>query len=131
MKFEPIQVTLTIKPDSMYDIAQMVIDTLRDDFGDDVVDCAGVEDQELFDAIMQDRTFRGMIVDSVKENGADVIADPYGYFDGYDFLDGIPGCRRVVELCKDMEVIMREAKESYDEIGCIPVPAGYKLVKIC
>lgn len=130
MKFEPIQVTLTIRPDSMYDIAQMVIDTLRDDFGDDVVDAAGVDDQELFDAVMQDPIFRGMIVDSVKENGVDVIADPWGYFEGYDFLDTIPGLKRVVQLCKDMDVIMREANESYDEIGCIPVPQGYKLVRI-
>ena len=130
MKFEPITVTLTIRPDNLYDIAQMVIDTLRDDFGDDVVDCAGVDDQELFDAIMLDPTFRHMIVDSVKENGVDVVANPYDYFDGYDFLDGIPGCKRVVQLCKEMDVIMREAKESYDEIGCIPVPKGYKLVKI-
>ena len=130
MKFEPITVTLTIRPDNLYDIAQMVIDTLRDDFGDDVVDCAGVDDQELFDAIMLDPTFRHMIVDSVKENGVDVVANPYDYFDGYDFLDGIPGCKRVVQLCKEMDVIMREAKESYDEIGCIPVPAGYKLVRV-
>ena len=130
MKFQPIQVTLTIKPDDMYDLAQMAIDTLRDDFGDDVVDCAGVEDQELFDAIMQDPTFRHMIVDRVKECGIEVIADPYDYFEGYDFLNTIPGCKRVVQLVKEMDVIMREAKESYDEIGCIPVPAGYKLVRV-
>ena len=129
MKFEPIQVTLTIKPDDMYDLAQMAVETLRDDFGDDVVDCAGVDDQELFDAIMQDKTFRHMIVDRVKECGIEVIADPYDYFEGYDFLEVIPGLKRVVQLCKEMDVIIRDATKE-PEVACIPVPQGYKLVRI-
>ena len=129
MKFQPITVTVTVRPDDLYDIAQMVIDTLRDDFGDDVVDCAGVDDQELFDAIMQDPTFRRMITERIKECGVEVVSDPYDYFDGYDFLDTIPGCRRVVQLVKEMNEIMRDAKKE-PEANCIPVPVGYKLVRI-
>ena len=129
MKFQPITVTVTVRPDDLYDIAQMVIDTLRDDFGDDVVDCAGVDDQELFDAVMLDKTFRDMITDKIKEDGVMVVSDPYDYFDGYEFLDTIPGCKRVVQLVKEMDVIMRDAQKE-PEVACIPVPAGYKLVRI-
>lgn len=129
MKFQPITVTVTIKPDELYDVAQMAIDTLREDFGDDVVDCAGVDDQELFDAIMQDATFRNIIAERVKECGAEVATDPYDYFDGYDFLDSVPGLKRVVQLCKEMDEIIRDATKE-PEVNCIPVPAGYKLVRI-
>ena len=129
MKFQPITLTVTIRPDDMYDLAQMAVDTLREDFGDDVVDCAGVDDQELFDAIMLDSTFRHMIVDRVKECGTEVVHEPWDYFDGYDFLDTIPGLVRVVELCKQMDEIMRDAKKE-PEPNCIPVPAGYKLVRV-
>ena len=129
MKFQPITVTVTVRPDDLYDIAQMVIDTLRDDFGDDVVDCAGVDDQELFDAVMLDKTFRSMITDKIKEDGVMVVSDPWDYFDGYDFLDTIPGCKRVVQLVKEMDEIIRDATKE-PEVACIPVPAGYKLVRI-
>lgn len=129
MKFQPITVTVTVRPDDLYDIAQMVIDTLRDDFGDDVVDCAGVDDQELFDAVMLDKTFRSMITDKIKEDGVMVVSDPWDYFDGYDFLDTIPGCKRVVQLVKEMDEIIRDAQKE-PEVACIPVPAGYKLVRI-
>ena len=129
MKFQPITVTVTIKPDELYDVAQMVIDTLREDFGDDVVDCAGVDDQELFDAIMMDKTFRNIISERVKESGAEVATDPYDYFDGYDFLETVPGLKRVVELCKEMDDIVRDAVKE-PEVNCIPVPQGYKLVRI-
>lgn len=129
MKFQPIQVTITIPPDDLYDVAQLAIDTLREDFGDDVVDCAGVDDQELFDATMLDKTFRNIISERVKESGAEVATDPWDYFDGYDFLDSIPGLKRVVELCKEMDEIMRDAFKE-PEVSCIPVPAGYKLVRI-
>ena len=129
MKFQPITVAITIPADDLYDVAQMTIDTLREDFGDDVVDCAGVDDQELFDAIMQDSTFRKIITDRVKECGIEVTTDPYDYFDGYDFLDAIPGLKRVVELCKEMDDIIRDAVKE-PEVSCIPVPQGYKLVRI-
>ena len=129
MKFQPITVTITVPADDLYDLAQMIIDTLREDFGDDVVDAAGVDDQELFDAIMQDRTFRGMVAEKIKESGAEVAVDPWDYFDGYDFLETVPGLKRVVELCKEMDEIVRDAKKE-PEVNCIPVPAGYKLVKI-
>ena len=129
MKFQPITVTVTVRPDDLYDIAQMVIDTLRDDFGDDVVDCAGVDDQELFDAIMLDKTFRRMVTDGIRENGSDFINDPWEFIDGYDFLETIPGLCRVVDLCRNMDEIMREAKEE-SGCECIPVPAGYKLVRV-
>ena len=131
MTFQPITVSITVQPNDLYDIAQMAIDTIRDDFGDDVVDCAGVDDQELFDAIMLDKTFRRIISDKIKADGFEVVSDPWGYFDGYDFVDSIPGLKRVVELCKEMDVIMRDAmKEPEDNIKCIPVPNGYKLVRI-
>lgn len=129
MKFQPITVAITIPAVDLYDVVQIVIDTLREDFGDDVVDCAGVDDQELFDAIMLDKTFRNIIVERVKESGAEVATDPYDYFDGYDFLETIPGLKRVVELCKEMDEIVRDAVRE-PEVSCIPVPQGYKLVRI-
>ena len=129
MKFQPITVAITIPAQDLYDVAQLAVDTLREDFGDDVVDCAGVDDQELFDAIMQDATFRKIVSERVKECGAEVATDPYDYFDGYDFLDTIPGLKRVVELCKEMNEILRDAVKE-PEVSCIPVPAGYKLVRI-
>lgn len=128
MKFQPITVTVTVPADDLYDLAQMVIDTLRDDFGDDVVDCAGVDDQELFDAIMQDSTFRALVAEKIKEDGFSVAVDPWDYFDGYDFLETIPGLKRVVSLCKEMDMIVRDAKKDA-EVECIPVPTGYKLVR--
>ena len=129
MKFQPITVTVTIKPNELYYVAQMAIDTLRDDFGDDVVDCAGVDDQELFDAVMLDSTFRKIVTERVKECGVEVASNPYDFFDGYDFLDAVPGLERVVELCKQMDEIIRDATKE-PEVACIPVPAGYKLVRI-
>lgn len=129
MKFQPITVTVTIKPNELYYVAQMVLDTLRDDFGDDVVDCAGVDDQELFDAVMLDSTFRKIVTERVKECGVEVASNPYDFFDGYDFLDAVPGLERVVELCKQMDEIIRDATKE-PEVACIPVPAGYKLVRI-
>ena len=129
MKFQPITVAITIPANDLYDVAQMTIDTLREDFGDDVVDCAGVDDQELFDAIMLDKTFRNIISERVRESGAEVASDPYDYFDGYDFLDTIPGLKRVVELCKEMHEIIQDAVKE-PEVSCIPVPQGYKLVRI-
>ena len=130
MKFQPITVTLTIKADDLYDVAQMAIDALDESFTDDVVEMAGVDQQELFDAIMQDSTFRTMIADRVKEYGAEFISDPWGYIDGYDFLETIPGLIRVVDLCREMDNIILDANESENETECIPVPKGYKLVRI-
>ena len=124
-----LTVTVTVKENDLYDIVQMCIDTLREDFGDDVVDAAGVDDQELFDAILKDETFRTMIVDGVKEDGTDFVQNPYDYIDGYDFLETIPGLIRVVQLCREMDDIIRDAKKE-PEITYIKVPEGYKLVKI-
>ena len=128
MKFEPIQVTITIKPDDLYDIAQMVIDDLEESFGYDVVEAAGVDQQELFDAVLLSKDFRDMIVEKVKDYGVDAIAEPWDYFSGYDFLDTIPGLKRVVQLCKEMDQRFQEADEQ--AVTSIPVPEGYKLVRI-
>lgn len=129
MKFDPIQVTLTIKPQDLYDITQMIIDDLEDSFGSDVMEAAGVNEQELFDAIMLDETFREMVVDAIKEDGFDVVRSPYDYFSGYDFLETVPGLMRIVQLCKVVDEYFQDAvKES--EVNCIPVPKGYKLVPI-
>lgn len=124
-----LTVTVTVKENALYDVVQMVIDTLEDDFGCDVLEAAGVDEQELFDAILKDKNFREMIVDGVKEDGTDFVQNPYDYIDGYDFLETIPGLIRVVKLCREMDDIIREAKKE-PEVSCIPVPAGYKLVKI-
>ena len=128
MKFEPIQVTITIKPDDLYDIAQMVVDDLEESFGCEVVEAAGVDQQELFDAVMLDSTFRSMIVDKIKEYGADVIAEPWDYFSGYDFLDTIPGLVRIVDLCREMDQRFQEADEQ--AVTSISVPEGYILVRV-
>ena len=128
MKFEPIQVTITIKPDDLYDIAQMVIDDLEESFGYDVVEAAGVDQQELFDAVMLSKDFRDMIVEKVKDYGVDVIAEPWDYFSGYDFLDTIPGLKRVVQLCKEMDARFQEADEQ--AVTSISVPEGYILVRV-
>lgn len=124
-----LTVTVTVKENDLYDIVQMVIDTLEDDFGCDVLEAAGVDQQELFDAILKDDTFLEMIVDGVKEDGTDFVQNPYDYIDGYDFLETIPGLIRVVSLCREMDDIIQDAKKEPD-VTCIPVPAGYKLVKI-
>ena len=128
MKFEPIQITITIKPDDMYDIAQMVIDDLEESFGYDVVEAAGVDQQELFDAVMLSKDFRNTIVKYVKEYGIDAVAEPWDYFSGYDFLDSIPGLKRVVQLCKEMDARFQEADEQVT--ANIPVPEGYILVRV-
>ena len=131
MKFQPITVTVTVQPKDLYHIAQMAIDTLEDDFGSEVVECAGVVEQELFEAIMLDKTFRQIVTDKIMQDGTEVTEDPWGYFDGYDFLDYVPGLKRVVQLCKEMDDIIRDAnKAPEDNIKCIPVPNGYKLVRI-
>ena len=124
-----LTVTVTVKENALYDIVQMAIDTLQDDFGCDVTEAAGVDEQELFDAILKDETFRSMIVDGVKEDGTDFIQNPYDYIDGYDFLETIPGLIRVVKLCREMDDIIRDAKKE-EAITCIKVPEGYKLVRI-
>ena len=128
MKFEPIQVTITIKPDDLYDIAQMVIDDLEESFGYDVVEAAGVDQQELFDAVMLSKDFRDMIVEKVKDYGVDVIAEPWDYFSGYDFLDTIPGLVRIVDLCREMDQRFQEADEQ--AVTSISVPEGYILVRV-
>ena len=128
MKFEPIQITITIKPDDLYDVAQMVIDDLEESFGYDVVEAAGVDQQELFDAVMLSKDFRDTVVEKVKEYGIDAVAEPWDYFSGYDFLDSIPGLKRIVQLCKEMDQRFQDAGE--EAVPCIPVPKGYKLVRI-
>ena len=128
MKFEPIQVTITIKPDDLYDIAQMVIDDLEESFGYDVVEAAGVDQQELFDAVLLSKDFRDMIVEKVKDYGVDVIAEPWDYFSGYDFLDTIPGLVRIVDLCREMDQRFQEADEQ--AVTSISVPEGYILVRV-
>ena len=128
MKFQPIQVTITIKPDDLYDIAQMVIDDLEESFGYDVVEAAGVDQQELFDAVMLSKDFRDTVVEKVKEYGIDAVAEPWDYFSGYDFLDSIPGLKRIVQLCKEMDQRFQDADEQVT--ASIPVPKGYKLVRI-
>ena len=129
MKFQPIQVTLTIRPSDLYDIVQMAIDDLEDSFGCEVMEAAGVNEQELFDAILEDKEFQSMVIDQVKEDGTDVLRNPFDYFSGYDFLECVPGLMRVVDLCKEMHERIQDA-ESESTVDCIPVPAGYKLVKI-
>jgi hypothetical protein len=124
-----LTVTVTVKENALYDVVQMAIDTLQDEFGCDVTEAAGVDEQELFDAILKDKTFREMIVNGIKEDGTDFVQNPYDYIDGYDFLETIPGLIRVVKLCREMDDIIRDAKKE-PEVTCVPVPAGYKLVKI-
>ena len=129
MKFDPIQITITVKPQDLYNIAQMIIDDLEDSFGSDVMEAAGVVEQELFDAVMLDKTFREMVVDQIKEDGFDVIRAPFEYFSGYDFLETIPGLMRIVDLCKVVDEYFQDAVKE-PNVSCIPVPAGYKLVRI-
>ena len=124
-----LNVTLTIRESDLYDIVQMAIDDLEESFGCDVMEAAGVDEQELFDAILQDETFRTMIVDGVKEDGMDFVQNPYDYINGYDFLETIPGLIGIVKQCREMDEIIQDAKKE-PEVNCIPVPAGYKLVKI-
>lgn len=124
-----LTVTLTIRPQDLYDIVQMAIDDLEESFGDEVMDAAGVDQQELFDAILNDKEFQSMVVDQVKEDGADVIRNPYDYFSGYDFLETIPGLMRVVDLCKEMDERIKDA-ELEPVVRRVDVPQGYMLVKI-
>ena len=124
-----LTVTLTIRPSDLYDIVQMVIDDLEESFGCEVMEAAGVNEQELFDAVLEDKKFQSMVIDQVKEDGTDVLQNPYDYFSGYDFLETISPLMRVVDLCKEMDELIKDA-EMEPAIECIPVPKGYKLVKI-
>ena len=124
-----LTVTLTIRPSDLYDIAQMAIDDLEESFGDEVTEAAGVDQQELFDAILEDKTFQSMVIDQVKEDGTDVLRNPYDYFCGYDFLETIPGLMRVVDLCKEMDELIKDANLE-PAVQRVEVPKGYMLVKI-
>ena len=124
-----LSVTLTIRPDDLYDIVQMVIDDLEESFGDEVTEAAGVDQQELFDAILNDKEFQSMVIDQVKEDGTDVLRNPYDYFCGYDFLDTIPGLMRVVDLCKEMDERIKDANLE-PVLQRVEVPKGYMLIKI-
>ena len=124
-----LTVTLTIRPSDLYDIVQMVIDDLEESFGCEVMEAAGVDEQELFDAILNNKEFQSMVIDQVKEDGTDVLQNPYDYFSGYDFLETITPLMRIVDLCKEMDECIKDA-EMEPTIECIPVPKGYKLVKI-
>jgi 23S rRNA U2552 (ribose-2'-O)-methylase RlmE/FtsJ len=124
-----LTVTMTIDQRDLYDIAQYAIDVLEEDFGCEVLEAAGVDEVELIQAIVEDKTFQSMIIDAVKEDGFDVIQNPYDYMDGYDLVSVIPGLTRIAELCQAMDDIILEATKE-PEVTCVPVPAGYKLVKI-
>jgi hypothetical protein len=129
LKMNALTVTMTIRPSDLYDIVQMAIDDLEESFGDEVMEAAGVNEQELFDAILEDKEFQSMVINQVREDGTDVLQNPYDYFSGYDFLETIPGLMRVVDLCKEMDERIKDANLE-PAFQRVEVPKGYMLVKI-
>lgn len=109
-------------------VAQIVIDRIEDDFGVDAMVVAGVSDTELLDALINSKQFQEIVCKMVSEEGRIVCEDPYGYFDAFDFIDFVDPLFRVYDLVNDARDLLDEAEK--EEIVCVPVPQGYKLVKI-
>ena len=110
-------------------VAQIVIDRIEDDYGYDTMVTAGVDESELLNALIADKTFQAIVCDKVAEDGRQVCEDPYGYFDAFDFIDNIGALMDIYDMVDAMDDIIRDAKKE-PEITCIKVPEGYKLVKI-
>lgn len=110
-------------------VAQVVIDRIEDDFGSDTMTMAGVDEQELFDALINNKTFQRLVGEKVVQDGINVCEDPYGYFDAFDFIDEIPALSDIYAHVDAMDDIFQEANKS-TEVKRIEVPDGYMLVKI-
>jgi hypothetical protein len=110
-------------------VAQIVLDRIEDDFGPDAMLVAGLYEQELFDALINSKKFQSIVGKKVAEDGRIVCEDPYGYFDAFDFIEYIDELQAIYDRVDEAADILTEAEKS-DDVTCIPVPAGYKLVKI-
>ena len=109
-------------------VAQIVIDRIEDDYGYEVAHAAGVEDGELLEGLINNDVFRSIVLGKVAEDGRVVCEDPYGYFDAFDFIDNIGALYDIYNHVDAIDDIFKDADK--EEIACIPVPAGYKLVKV-
>jgi hypothetical protein len=89
---------------------------------------AGLYEDELMNALIDSKKFQSVLADKVSEDGRRVCEDPYGYFDAFDFIEEIPELQRIYDLVDAASDILQEAEK--EDVKCIPVPMGYKLVKI-
>lgn len=111
-------------------IAQTVMDRLADDYGTEVVTMAGVNQFELMDALLENKTFQRIVSEKIKQDGIYVCEDPYDYFDAYDdFIAKIPELGRLYDLVDAMDDIYQDAIKS-TEVKRVEIPDGYMLVKI-
>ena len=121
-------VAVELTRNNLANIAQIVIDRIEDDFGCDAMLVAGLYEDELMNALIDNPKFQSVLARQVSQDGLSVCEDPYGYFDAFDFIETIPGLQRIYDLVDEASDIMQDAEK--EETKCIPVPAGYKLVKI-
>lgn len=120
--------TVNLTRNDLGSVAQIVIDRIEDDFGVDAMVVAGLSDTELLDALINSKQFQELVCEKVSEDGRVVCEDPYGYFDAFDFIDFMEPLQRIYDLVEDALDLLNEADK--EEVVCVPVPAGYKLVKI-
>ena len=123
------QVTLEVRPQDTYDLIQLIIDNIEDEYGSTVMDAAGVDQQELFDAILGDATFKKLVIEGVKEVGMEYLDLPYDHADAFHYMETVPGLVKLCDMLHEMHDIIEDAKKDVD-VTCIPVPQGYKLVRI-
>jgi hypothetical protein len=121
-------VAVNLTRSDVANVAQIVIDRIEDDYGYDAMVVAGLYEEELMNALIDSTKFQSILARQVAEDGRSVVEDPYGYFDAFDFIESIPELQRIYDLVDEADNIMRDAEK--EEVKCIPVPNGYKLVKI-
>ena len=121
--------TLTIRQDDTYDLIQQIIDAIEDEYGCDAMECAGVDQQELFDAILNDAKFKKMVVEGVQDDGLEFLTNCYDNADPYFFIDSIPGLRRVMDLCYESLERLEEqpVDEALEKAIAMVKKAGYRL----
>jgi hypothetical protein len=121
-------VAVNLTRNDLASVAQIVIDRIEDDFGCDAMVVAGLSETELLNALIDSKEFQKLVGEKVSEDGRVVCEDPYGYFDAFDFMDEIVPLQVIYDQVEDALDLLNEADK--EEVKCIPVPAGYKLVKI-
>ena len=122
-------VSLDIARRDVLDSAQVLIDYLEDEYGNDAMEVAGVSEEELMDAVIASKEFQKFLGGYILRAGLEVLDSPYDYFDGIDIMGAIPALGPIAKALDAACVLIHET-EKEEEITCIKVPEGYKLVKI-
>lgn len=124
-------VSLDVRRTDCYDIAQLVIDSLQDDFGKDAFCVAGCDELELLEAIIDNKRFQAFVAREIKESGFDALNSPYDYFYAEDLICEIRELQPIINALDSACLMISELEDEEDRaVNCIPVPAGYKLVRV-